>query len=185
VSLDALLKEKRSVIARTWAGYALNSYPDEAARLMKREKDRFQNPVGNRTSEAIVGLFDKLLDGGDLSDELDEIVRIRAVQDFSPSQALAFVYELKRAVTEELGAEVAEKGLWQELWRLDAAIDGMALQAFDAYMGCRERVFQLRANEQRRHTKRILGLLDRGSIPMADSVEAAEGNSDMKGGKGA
>ena len=83
-------------------------------------------------------------------------MRIRAVQDFTPSQALSFIFPLKRIIREELCVEIAEKQLSDEMLSLESAIDNLALSAFDIYMKCREKIYDIKANEVKRSTFRLL-----------------------------
>ena len=81
---------------------------------------------------------------------LERINKIRAVQDFSASEAVAFVFFLKSAVRNVLSRELAEGHLTGELLALESKIDDMALLAFDGYMQCREKLFQIRCDSIRR-----------------------------------
>ncbi|NIR14663.1 MAG: hypothetical protein GWN86_12250, partial [Desulfobacterales bacterium] len=69
-------------------------------------------------SKALENIYKELLKGVDregVSPFLDRIIRIRAVQDFSPSQAIAFVFLLKRVIREVLDKEVGEHHLSADL----------------------------------------------------------------------
>ena len=88
---------------------------------------------------------------------LDSIVRIRAVQDFSPSEAVSFIFQLKSAVRQELGSElVTQADIARDLAVFESAIDDLALFSFDIYMKCREKIYDLKANEARNMTFRLL-----------------------------
>ena len=91
---------------------------------------------------------------------LDNIIRIRAVQEFTPSQAVAFVLLLKNAIREELKSELVERQLLEELLFFESKIDDMALLSFDIYMKCREKLFQLKVNELQSWTFRKLQRAD-------------------------
>ncbi|MDI6814817.1 MAG: RsbRD N-terminal domain-containing protein, partial [Dehalococcoidales bacterium] len=96
----------------------MNTYPSDTSRFLKQEKDRFLNPVGYTISQEIGAVYEELLQGmdfGKLSASLDNIIRIRSVQDFSPSQAIAFIFLLKKAIRDELGNEIRENQLFEEL----------------------------------------------------------------------
>lgn len=86
-----------------------------------------------------------------VSSVLDSIIRIRAVQDVTPSQALAFVFRLKKVLREEEGT--APSG---EIDALESRIDAIALISFDLFMKCREKIYDLKANELRNMTFRLL-----------------------------
>ena len=125
----------------------------------------FANPVRGTILQGIEGVYDALLEeeGQDpdvLNDFLDKVIRIRAVQDYSPSQALSFVFSLKEAIRKVLGKEIREHHLQDQLLLLDSRVDALALRAFDVYMGCREQVYELRVDEVKRMRERAFRLLE-------------------------
>ena len=157
MSLPDLLRLKRSTILGQWRRMILDTYPADGASFMQREKDRFHNPVGHTIGESTEAIFDAVVagrSGVEISSALDGIIRVRAVQDFSAAQAVAFVFQLKRAIREELGDALSTRESWTELSRVEAAIDDVALTAFDLYMRCRERIYEIRAHEMKRQTSR-------------------------------
>jgi hypothetical protein len=158
VNLTGLRKSKRTAIIDRWTDLALRVYPHDSGGFIAQEKDRFRNPVGHVTRASLGALFDGLLTGRPaeaMRESLDDIVRIRAVQDLSPAEALGFVFLLKRALREELG-EAATQDSATDLSALDSAIDRLALQAFDLFMEYRESIYDLRVREIKRRTSRLL-----------------------------
>jgi len=87
-----------------------------------------------------------------LTASVDPIVRIRAVQAFAPSQAVAFIFSLKRVIRTVLKKELSSEKLLRQLYEFDLKIDVLALIAFDAFMACREKIYDLKANEMRNRT---------------------------------
>jgi hypothetical protein len=160
MELKEILKEKRSAIVKRWFETVLETYHEESRGSMRRENAPFANPVGHNLSQGLEGLFDALLKGmmpNEVSTHLDAMVRIRAIQDFTPSQAVAFIFQLKGIVRNELGQELLRDArVLEELRPLDAAIDDLALYAFDLYMRCREKIYDLKAKESRNATFRLL-----------------------------
>jgi len=158
--LRDVLKEKKSAIVQKWFDAALASYHKDAQGMLRQTKAQFTNPVGFDLAEGLDGLFDALV-GGVISDSvatfLDAIVRIRAVQDLAPSEALAFLFRVKQIVREEVGQEgLKDADRKAELAAFDAATDDLALYAFDLYMRCREKIYDLKAQEARTLTYRLL-----------------------------
>jgi len=159
VQLPELLESKHAAIVDRWCDLTLQVYPPESARLMIREKDRFRNPVGRVTRECLESLFEGLRTGRppeEMVDALDGIVRIRAVQDLSPSAALAFLLQLKQAIREELGDDVSTRVPAEQTTAMHCGIDRLALQAFDIFVLCREKVHDLRIGEIKRRTSVLL-----------------------------
>jgi len=156
LSLESLLAQKRASILKRWFDLVVETYPAETSRFLQNKKDRFTNPVGFAIKQGLEGILTELLKGFEpdkLSPFLDRIIRVRAVQDFAASQAVAFIFGLKQIVRQEL-----EEGLGEadELASLDARIDALALIAFDVYMSCREQIYKMKADEIRRLTYNLL-----------------------------
>ena len=159
MNLDNLLAEKRSKIIKKWRNAIIETYPNETQRFIRKEKDQFSNPVGLILKEEIETLYDEMTGAGDrkrISSCLDNIIRIRAVQDFKPSQAIAFVLQLKRLIREEVKEKAPENGHSSELDTLEDRIDDTALQAFDIYSQCRQKIYEIRVNEVRNQVGRLL-----------------------------
>lgn len=159
MEIKDLLQDRREVIQKKWSHVLLQSYPEETSRFLRKEKDPFANPVGNALMEGISGIYRSVLHGIDrdeVSPFLDRIIRIRAVQGFTPSEAIGFLFVLKKVIREELFNEVSRKGLNEELYLIDSRIDDLALIAFDIYMQCREKIYDLKASELRNMTYKLL-----------------------------
>lgn len=130
-------------IVERWVEQTLQSYAAETLSFLRGEQDPFRNPVGHALQENLAILADELLGSMDrnrIAHALDTLVRVRAVQNFSPADALRFVFELRAVIGEVRGA-VPDA--------LQSRIDELALMAFDQYMSCREQIFELRIKELR------------------------------------
>jgi len=151
----------------------LETYPPDAAEFFKQKDNRFANPVGYTILREIESLYGELLEGVNaekISPFLDRIIRIRAVQDFSPSEAIAFVYSLKKVVRVELEREILENRLYEDLLKFESRIDELALCAFDIYMKCREKIYEIRVDEVKNRT---FSLLKRANL--IGDISEAEG----------
>jgi hypothetical protein len=160
MNLKAHLAEKKTAILKKWFDAIADTYAKDTAGFLKKQKAQFTNPVGFTLAEGIEGLYDGLLKGL-IHDEvfrfLDSIVRIRAIQDFAPSEAVSFIFQLKQVIRQELGSEVlAQQGIIDELTAFDSSIDDLALFSFDIFIKCREKIYDLKANEARNMTFRLL-----------------------------
>jgi cobalamin biosynthesis protein CbiD len=156
MKLAALLAQKRRDILHRWFFLIAGEYPKDVSHFLRFEKDRFANPVGYAISTGIETLFDEVTgdaDPGKMISALNDIIRIRAVQDFSPSRAIGFVLLLKQAVREELTADVegfspgdtGETG--EELIQLESKIDNLNSIASDVYARCREEIDRIKIRE--------------------------------------
>jgi len=154
--LSRTLQIKREAIAQRWLYAVYDMYAPETAKFLKKKKNPFDNPVGQRMVLGTQGVCEQLcadaMDAEAVCGHLVEMIKIRAVQDMSPSQAMSFVFMLKDAVRQELGQD-ADPGLLPEI---DNRVDQVALFAFDIYVKCREQMYQLRMNEMKRNVKTII-----------------------------
>ena len=168
---DVLVRKKNSVLKR-WFELIAQTSPDGGTSMLKT-RDRFTNPIGHITTSAIGILYDELLQGKPDSQRatasLEDIIKIRSVQDFSPSQAAAFVFLLKKAVRAELESEKNQKGFYEELSRFESLIDEMVCHTFNIYMDCREKIYQVRVDEMKFRVDNMTRLVERMSGTGADA----------------
>jgi hypothetical protein len=106
---------------------------------------------------------------------LNDIIRIKAVQDFTPSQAVSFLPLLKKVVRDELGSDIQRQHFSEELAAFESQIDNLALLSFDIYMKCREKIFELRVNEIKTMTFRLLKRAN-----LICEIEARESDSESE-----
>ncbi len=155
MSLNQLLAQRKTAILKAWFASTIKTYPSDTAKFLKSQKDPFANPVGRTISRGLEKLLNELLKEMDpeiMQSLLDPIIRIRAIQNFSPSQATSFIFSLKDAVRETLKKEDPESKHFQELLLFESKIDELAKMAFDVYMKCREKIYELKANEMKNRT---------------------------------
>ena len=171
MALRDRLREKGPAITKRWIGDALDTYSDKASAAFKREKDPFANPVGHALRVGLSAVVEALVDGkepGEICPHLDEIIQMRAIQEFAPSEALGFVFLLKNAIRAELGKTVGEPSVAAELVELERRIDRIGLLAFNTYLGNREKVYQLRNNEMKRSVSKIVERMNRQGSPLGE-----------------
>ena len=163
MELRERLRDRQDAIVKRWIADVLATYPDEAAAAFGREKDPFANPVGNSLRIGTQGIFEALLEGTDASEiheHLHEIIRIRAVQDFTASESVGFVLGLKKAIRAEIGAEATDPRFLADMAEVDDQIDRFALAAFDVFAQCREQLCDLRVSEMKRRVSWIMGKMN-------------------------
>jgi hypothetical protein len=155
--LNTLLEQKKTAIVKKWFAATIATYPSDTAKFLKSQKDPFANPVGRTTYQGLAALFDELLKETDhevIRSFLDPIIRIRAVQNFSPSQATSFIFFLKNVIRDNIKKEDFQAQLFNELLSFESKIDELGLIAFSLYMNGREKIYELKANEMKNRTFR-------------------------------
>ena len=165
MDLKQLLTQKRLAILERWLHLIFESYPVDTSKSLGQNRDRFTNPVGYVLAYETEILYDGLLQGMEtdqLSIHLEKIVQIRSVQDFPPSQAVAVIPLLKRAIQELLeGSDIDRQPMLKQWFEFERRIDHLSLLAFDIYSKYRERISEIRLDEARKERDRTLRLLER------------------------
>lgn len=155
MSLLKQLAQKKSVITKRWFDRVMESYPAETAKFLRSQNDPFANPVGQTTMQNLNSIVDHIVDDRDLPSAqslIDPIIRIRAIQDFSPSNATRFIFDLKSVIRDILPVGHEGAKAIKEMGIIDNRIDELGLLAFDIYMQCREKIYDLKANEMKART---------------------------------
>ena len=185
MDLKSLLLQKKSPIVKKWCDVVLSTYPQESQKFLRKQKNRFANPIGNTIFKGIESLYDKLLQDADcdkISLSLDEIIRVRAVQDFSPSKAVGFVFGLKKIIREELANELQQNRTSEEWVTFESRIDGLALLCFDIYAHCRQQMADIRVKEVRTRSERLLQMAGL-AYELPEDDEHPRKGGDLRGGQ--
>ena len=180
MKLSNLLLDKKSAIVKKWLNEIYDSYPVDTSQFLKGQTDQFLNPVGYTFSQAIEGLFDEIILNETTSDKLlillDDIIRIKAVQSLNPSDAVFFIFLLKKVIRASLKKEIKGQQQIEALQRIESRIDDIALLAFNIYMKCREKIYDIKMNEAKtmyfRLLKRANLITDIGDVEPAGDSEA-------------
>ena len=134
-----------TAILDLWFEKTLEIYPEQTRSSISRSNERFRNPVGFTARESLAKLLDELageMDVVRVCNAVEEIVRLRAVQECTPTAAVSFVFQLRQIVRDQHAeAEFAD---------LERRIDQLALLTFDRYVKCREDLALVRINEAKR-----------------------------------
>jgi hypothetical protein len=149
------LAQKKSAIIKVWFEKVINTYPIDTAQFIKNQNDPFANPVGRNSHQALDDIFDLVQGGFDPQTArplIDPIIRIRAIQDFTPAQAVGFMFDLKSIIREMVPVDATDSQNQSALHEVEKRIDRLSLLAFDIYMQCREKIYDLKANETRART---------------------------------
>jgi hypothetical protein len=177
---EQLGRESEKVLER-WRRRILESYPAQTARFLVTEQDPFANPVGHALTRDTQALLEMLTAGFDPTrarQELDAIVRIRAVQSFCPSEALAFVVLLKDVVREVADGLPQSEQLRAELRAFESDVDQMLLVAFDVLVACRDTVHDVAQGQLKNMVHVLIERANR--VPTVARGKAADAG-DLKG----
>jgi len=168
MEFEDLLSQNQLTILKRWLDLILETYPADTAALMRKDKNQFTNPVGSTISQEIEVLYKGLLEGKNsegFSASLNSILKIRSVQDFSPSNAVGFIFLLKKAMEETLKREIRKEPMREEWLKFLSRIDELALHAFDIYMDCREKICEIRINQAKSEKEMAFRMMERMTQP--------------------
>ncbi len=138
MDLKQKMIERKSEIMKTWRRAVLAVPPGGPAGFQEKQ-NVLVTAFGCILDQGIESLFDALLRGvmtENTARFFDDMVRIRAVSDFTPSQTVGFIVALKQTVRKVLGNGILRNQQCREqLAAWDAAVDDMALFAFKSVHG--------------------------------------------------
>lgn len=169
-----LLDARLDTIVERWGDAVLSAYPPDSAAIFRKQKDPFANPLGASVRKGTRGVLGAMLNNMDqegLRSHLDEIIRIRAVQQMTPAEALAFVFSLRSIVREVVPEAEADPRYRGDLAEMDRKIDEVALSAFEIYAARREEVSDLRINEVKRQVSWVMGKINQQDEGPEESTE--------------
>ena len=151
MKLEQYLCDNSQALKERWLDAMFRTYPLDTVGFMRKKRDQFQNPVGHRMGLAADALVDALLKPGLDSEEIagpvDDIVRIRAVQDFTPARAIGVFYLLKSIVRDMVKGDLADGDTARELLQFESKIDTLVLVSLDVYVQCKAQIYEMRIRE--------------------------------------
>ena len=149
--MQKMLIENKGEILDAWVDQVLATYPEDGARIFKKEKNQFANPVGYAVKNSLWQVYALLFESETLEGlvpALRQLAKIRAVQEFIPSQAVSMAYKLKEVVKDFYRKEKLDD---HDGWlAFEEKADTLAYTLFDLYMASRERLHRTRLEEYRR-----------------------------------
>ena len=149
--VQEMLIENKGEILDAWVDQVLATYAKDGARSFKKEQNQFANPVGYAVKSSLWQVYALLFESDTLEGlvpALQQLVKIRAVQEFLPSQAVSMAYKLK-----EVGKDFYRKEKLEDHdgWlAFEEKADTLAYTLFDLYMASREQLHKTRLEEYRR-----------------------------------
>lgn len=150
MKLERLLLQKKEAILQGWLREIFGSYMPGTDKFLQNGRDRFANPVGYTISANAGQLLDALIRGDDpgtFHGCLEKIIRIRAVQDFTPSQAVAFMTDLKTVIRDEVVDGATKYELLDELNELETKIDYLGATAAELYINIKKQIREIACKE--------------------------------------
>ena len=106
MSTEDIISARRDAAIQKWTEAVFAMYPFETTGFIRTQRDQFANPVGHATRAAGEQIYDAVT-GRDVDMEkvhasVAALIRIRAVQDLKPEQAVGVLYLYKSVLRELL-----------------------------------------------------------------------------------
>ena len=137
------VQENKKEILDAWMERSLHLFSGKMAAV---------SPVAEALSQALGMVLDHCEKNSEsLTGALVQLSRILAVQDMPPSRTMSLFFELKKIMTDLFLKSAHKQSLTQlDLDALQSRLEELTLQAFDSYMMQRERICQLKLDENKR-----------------------------------
>jgi hypothetical protein len=160
MQIEEIIVRNKDNILKKWQQTIIDSYPAGSGEFFLDNKNKFTNPVGFTIEKSLPAILDAII-AGDLTDaakkSLDDIIRIRAVQEFEPAEALAFIASLRAIVLSVLAGETDFTAFLQTEKIFNAIND----YGFNCYVRFREKIYDIKANEQLRTFEKMIERLNK------------------------
>ncbi len=160
MDLQHYLTDNRRKLVEKWVASVIATYPPNSVKFFTDTKDPFANPVGSTVKRSIDLLFSEVIknkmDPAAVNEAMDPIIRLRAVQEFTPSQAVSFIYTIKHLLRKALEKHRRDEAVERFLDDVASNADELMLVALDIYGKCREKIYTLRINQAKNSLKKLL-----------------------------
>lgn len=151
MNILTLFREHRQAVVKAWVDAVYATYPLDTTGFLRTKKDDFCNPVGEITTTMAAYLYDAVAGEHIIEDRvreaLERFVKLRSVQDFSPSQGLGVFYLLKPILRGKVLPKCSTTSSLGEYLDAESRLDTLALMAFDMYISSRETLAEMRIKE--------------------------------------
>ncbi len=160
MDISAIIVKHKNDIIKKWHLAIVESYPSLSGKHLLGNKNKFSNPVGYTIENSLPAVVDAVINKS-LTEEakksLENIIKIRAVQDFEPARALSFVFELKAIIM----SEIAEEADFKDFLALEKIFNLIFNFAINSYVNDKERIFEIKANEKLKTFEKMVERLNK------------------------
>ena len=155
-----LCAKGRDKILTAWKDAVFSTYPLNTVGFARTQEDQFCNPAGHATREALEKIYAAVagqnVSAKALAAAVEMFIKLRAVQNFTPAEALGVLYLLKPLLREQILPACADKkGLFKELLEAESRLDTAVLLACNIYVASKVQVCEERIGEIKRQQSQI------------------------------
>ncbi len=161
MKMHTVFHENRDKWVEQWLDFVIGTYPAESGRFFRNTLDPFSNPVGVTLKKGIEDLYDILVapsfDPDAVAQAVKPMVHLRAVQEFTASESLGFLFEIKKiAAAGVKKLQIGHKDIGESMAEFESRDDAVMLIAFDLYMASKRKVYELRSRHARDNVRQLL-----------------------------
>lgn len=160
MTTPAITPELKGKISSKWSEFIYATYPFDTTGFLRSRKNEFANPVGHATEKA-VGIMVDAICGEEMADgivesALADLIRVRAIQQFTPEQATGIIFCVKPLLRELILPTLFETEKFKTFLEMESRVDSLCLMAFRMYSEDRERMHMLKVDEYKRRYAQII-----------------------------
>ncbi len=140
-----ILQQNKEAILTEWFKRAVGQYKPDTARFLAKEQDPFANPMGGVLQSGFKAIIDDMIAEKPLDEftpHLESILKVKAVQEFSPADSVSFLFILKQILQEHY-----QETSLKEWFELDHILDDLINSSFNIYTQNREKIFEIRLQQ--------------------------------------
>ena len=164
MKIQDILQYNRQLVIDRWFKAMIDNYPKDAGKFLIEKHKQFSNPIGFAIAENLPPVYDSIANPEKFEipkQALENIIKIHAVQNISASEAISFIFKLKDILRESNIKQVVDNKFYVEYLKIESNIDRVTMAAFDIYMQNRELLYEIKANEVRNRTHKIVERLNK------------------------
>lgn len=153
------LRENSSEIIAKWQQAIIDTYPQGAGKFLSVNKNQFGNPIGYCLQNDLPKIYKELCGGMNpdiLSSSIEAIIKIRAIQDFSVTEAIGFINLLKTIILDEASSFFADKEFLESYLKFDKKIEMANGIAFEKYLEMKMKLSEIKINEIKKRNQRMV-----------------------------
>ncbi len=162
------VKQEKDILLQKWVDKYYAAYPLGSTGFIRTSTDKFKNPIGIITQTSLSTLYDAVIgddiEFSDVHAALNELVKLRAIQEMPASRAVGPMAQLKTLFKEEVFDNLVKNNkdskvlqeIFEDFFTVAARIDGLLLLSMDLYSADREKVFNLRVEEIHRSQSQVI-----------------------------
>ena len=148
-SLHLLFEKNKEWILEKWLDRRLSMFSNQKRSLIKTQMNQFQNPIRHEIHGGLKMILENFEEENEKFNEaVEQICRVMAIQEFPPSKAISFFYELKEIVHDKV-KKTEHLLTSEEFVKFNSDIEKMTFRAFDCYCKHREKIYQLKVDESK------------------------------------